>query len=136
MERLSRDFFGMEQSCLSNTKQIIVRFFGLILSVIGVLVTTIILLEGDGTTNPCPECTWLSCVPFPPWAGATNKWWYCDDCGRITADIVREPSLHLALNCPDGTGATVGLDPDQEVDRDEIVRELPKYCREYCPNID
>lgn len=35
MERLPSDFFGMEESCWSQTKQIVIRFLGLILSIIG-----------------------------------------------------------------------------------------------------
>jgi hypothetical protein len=160
MERLPSDFFGMEESCLSQTKQIIVRFLGLIISIIGskysekvpistassshktmfsptthvVIVTAIILLEGDGRTTPCPSCTWLSCVPFPP--TSTEKWWYCDDCGRVTAEIVQSPSLHLQLDCPGGTNVAVGLDSEEALDRQELEKELPSYCREFCPSLD
>ena len=133
MERLSSDFFGMEQSFWQKTKQVLVRFFGVIVSVIGILIATIILLEGDGQSTPCPKCTWLSCVPFPPWEGSTDKWWYCDDCERVTANIVQTPSLHLELKCPDGTSVAVGIDTEySEIDREKLVKELPSYCREYC----
>jgi len=137
MERLSSDFFGMEQSCWMKTKQVIVRFFGVIVSVIGILIATIILMEGDGQYNPCPTCTWLSCVPFPPWEGAATKWWYCDDCERVTANIIQEPNLHLELTCPDGTSVAVGIETEyEELDREQLVKELPSYCREYCANVD
>ena len=136
MERLSSDFFGMEESCWSQTKQIIVRFLGLIISIIVVVITAVILLEGDGQSNPCPSCTWLSCVPFPPWESQSDKWWYCDDCGRVTAEIIQSPSLHLQLDCPDGTNVSVGLNADDGVDREKLERELPSYCREFCPEID
>jgi membrane associated rhomboid family serine protease len=135
MERLSSDFFGMEQSCCMKTKQIIVRFFGVIVSVIGILIATIILMEGDGQYTPCPSCTWLSCVPFPPWQGAANKWWYCDDCERVTANIIQEPNLHLELICPDGTSVAVGIETEfSAIDRNQLIKELPSYCREYCAN--
>lgn len=137
MERLSSDFFGMEQkNCWSQSKQLLVRFFGLIISVIGIMVATIILLEGDGETTPCPGCAWLSCVPFPPWEGQTDKWWYCDDCGRVTANVIENPSLHLELECPDKTSVPIELDPDEELDRDELEKNLPDYCRELCPSTD
>lgn len=136
MERLSSDFFGMEENCWSQTKQIVVRFLGLIISVISIIITAVILLEGDGESTPCPNCTWLSCVPFPPWESQSDKWWYCDDCGRVTAEIIQSPSLHLQLDCPDGTNVAVGLDSDRGVDRDKLERDLPSYCREFCPNID
>lgn len=137
MERLSTDFFGMAQSCFMKTKQVIVRFFGLIVSVIGILIATIILMEGDGQYTPCPSCTWLSCVPFPPWEGTGNKWWYCDDCERVTANIIQEPNLHLELTCPDGTSVAVGIETEySEINRDQLIKELPSYCREYCANVD
>lgn len=133
MERLSTDFFGIDQTCWSRTKQVVIRFFGLIISIIGIMVAAIILLQGDGETTPCPECTWLSCVPFPPWNAYDDRWWYCDDCGRMTAEIVQTPSLHLAMNCPDGSSVPVEIDAD--FDRNELERKLPDYCREYCPEV-
>ena len=133
MERLSSDFFGMEESCWSHTKQIVVRFLGVIVSVISIIITAVILLEGNGVTTPCPSCTWLSCIPFPPWQSQTKKWWYCDSCGRATAEIVQYPSLHLQLDCPDGTSVAVGLDPSQPANRASLEKQLPSYCREYCP---
>lgn len=137
MERLSSDFFGMEENCWSQTKQIIVRFLGLIISVIGIIIAAVILLEGDGESTPCPGCAWMSCVPFPPWESQSNKWWYCDDCGRITAEIFHSPSLHLQLDCPDGTNVAVGLDAtSEELDREQLERDLPAYCRELCPSVD
>jgi len=134
MERLPSDFFGMEESCWSQAKQLIFRFLGLIISVIVIIVSAIILLRGDGETTPCPSCTWLSCVPFPP--TSNTKWWYCDDCGRVTAEIIQNPTLHLQLDCPGGTNVAVGLDTDESLDRKELEEELPSYCREFCPSID
>ena len=132
IERLSSDFFGMEEGWLTQAKHFLVRFFGLILSVVAIITTLIILLQSDGETTPCPNCTWLSCVPFPPWASDEDKWWYCDDCGRVTANIVTRPHLHLELNCPGGWNAMVNLTA-AELDRDELEKDLPTYCREFCP---
>ena len=134
MERLSGDFFGMEENCWSQTKQILVRFFGLIVSVLSIIITAIILLEGNGQTTPCPSCTWLSCVPFPPWESQNNKWWYCDSCGQVTAEIVQSPSLHLLLDCPDGTSVSVDLNMGQSVNPSSLEKDLPSYCREFCPH--
>ena len=138
MERLSSDFFGMKQGCWSQSKQIVIRFFGLIVSVLGILVATIILLEGDGESTPCPGCDWLSCVPFPPWEADADKWWYCDDCGRVTADIVMTPNLYLELHCPDQTMIPIELDPNNQddLDRTKLEKRLPSYCREFCPTTD
>lgn len=135
MEKLPSDFFGMEENCWSRAKQLSVRFLGLIVSVIGIIVAVVILLESDGTTTPCPSCNWLSCVPFPPWESQSEKWWYCDDCGMVTAEIIQTPSLHLQMDCPDGSNVAVGLNASEDVDRNRLEEELPSYCREYCPNI-
>mmetsp|Transcript_14511 Transcript_14511/g.35191 ORF Transcript_14511/g.35191 Transcript_14511/m.35191 type:complete len:96 (+) Transcript_14511:336-623(+) len=57
-----------------------------------------------------------------------------DDCGRVTAEIVDKPSLHLQLDCPDGTNVAIGLDgEDDEIDRQELIDQLPDYCRQFCP---
>ena len=133
MERLSSDFFGIDQTCFTKTKQIMIRFFGLIISIIGIIVAAIILLRGDGATTPCPSCTWMTCVPFPPWKDYGDRWWYCDDCGRVTADIITYPSPHLAIDCPDGTSVPVEIAAD--FDRDALERDLPDYCRQYCPDV-
>jgi hypothetical protein len=133
MERLPTSFFGMEEGCWSQAKQILIRFFGLIVSIISIIIAAVILLNGDGETTPCPDCTWLSCVPFPPWEEKSNKWWYCDDCGRVTAEIVHGSDLHLQLKCPNGSYARVGLNSDgNDPDRDELEKRLPSYCRELC----
>jgi hypothetical protein len=133
MDRLSSDFFGLEENCYARTKHVIVKFLGLIISIMLIIITTIILMQGDGETAPCPNCMWLSCVPFPPWENQGSKWWYCDDCGRVTAEIVESPSLHLQLACPGGTSVAVGLETDQ-VDREQLEDDLPSYCRQYCPD--
>lgn len=135
MERLSSDFFGLEEGVWTRTKHFAVRFSGLIISIVTIIITLVILLQGDGESNPCPNCTWLSCVPFPPWADDKEKWWYCDDCGRVTADIVSDPSLHLELDCPSGAIAEIPLDDESSSwDRDALTKKLPDYCREYCPS--
>lgn len=54
----------------------------------------------------------------------------------VTAEIMQTPSLHLQLDCPDGTNVAVGLDSEEGIDRNKLESELPSYCREYCPNID
>jgi hypothetical protein len=134
MDRLSVDFFGMEESFMAQTKHFFTRFFGVIVSIASIAITLVILLRGDATTTPCPGCTWLSCVPFPPWESENNKWWYCDDCNSVTADIISQPALHLELHCPSGVMAEVQLDPDEsDFDRERVRKHLPSYCREFCP---
>lgn len=136
MNRLSTDFFGMEEGCWSQTKQIVMRFLGVIISIFCIIIAAIILLEGDGETTPCPNCTWLSCVPFPPWENNSNKWWYCDDCGRVTAEIIHDNDLYLQLKCPNGASARMSLDPTQgDPDRHDLEKRLPSFCRALCLDI-
>ena len=138
MERLPTSFFGMEEGCWSQAKQLMIRFLGLIVSVISIIIAAVILLEGDGETTPCPNCTWLSCVPFPPWEDPGSKWWYCDDCGRVTAEIVHGNDLHLQLKCPDGSVERVNLisENGEEPDRYDLEKKLPSYCRDFCLDIE
>jgi hypothetical protein len=132
MGRLSTDFFGLEEGMMTRTKHFIFRFSGIIISVAAIIATLVILLQGDGETDPCPGCTWLSCVPFPPWAEDNDKWWYCDDCNRVTADIVMKPELHLNLQCPSGGVAYVDLADQNSVDRVSLEKKLPSFCRDFC----
>lgn len=136
IQRLSADFFGMEEGWMTHTKHFFMRFAGLFVTVVSLMIILVILLQGgaDGEKTPCPNCTWLSCVPFPPWESDDNKWWYCDDCGRVTAELVTKPSLHLELDCPNGAVATIDLSQDSSINRDRLQRQLPMYCREFCPS--
>ena len=134
IQRLSVDFFGMEESLMTQTKHFVVRFSGIIVTVVTIVITLVILLQGDGESTPCPNCTWLSCVPFPPWEGDKDKWWYCDDCGRVTAELVTAPYVELQLDCPSGAVATIDLSSLTSINRDRLQRKLPSYCREYCPS--
>ena len=132
MERLSTDFFGMEEPWTTKAKHFFFRFFGLILSFVVMVITLVFLLHSNGETTPCPGCSWLSCVPFPPWAPADRKWWYCDDCGTVTADIITQPSLHLKLYCPGGPPAIIELTNSTSLSREILQKKLPTYCREFC----
>ena len=138
MQRLNTNFFGLdEEACTKRAKHFFMRFFGIIVSMVTLTATLIVLLQGDGETNPCPNCTWLSCVPFPPWRDATHKWWYCDECGRVTADLVSEPELHLDLHCPESdTIVSVNLTDMGDVTRSTLQKNLPTFCRYYCLGLD
>ena len=133
IQRLSADFFGVtDEGWKGQAKQIVTRFCGIFISLVSIITTLIVLFQGDPSKSPCPECTWLSCVPFPPWGKYDQKWWYCDDCGRVTADVVSKPSLHLAVDCPSGVIAYIDLN-ESTYDRNRVQKKLPQYCREYCP---
>ena len=102
-------------------------------------VSLTILMQGDGTSTPCKSCMALSCVTFPPWAGEDNKWWYCDDCGAVTADATINPQTNefdsLAINCPRGDIFTMDIVNDMETDRGWLEKQLPRWCRAHCEDI-
>jgi len=139
MERLSTDFFGFELSCQEKLRQVGIRFIGLIISALAILAGIIVLLEGDGATTPCTSCSYLSCVPFPPWAPDTEKWWFCDDCGNVSADaklnINTKEFNQLDLECPDGDITRINLGEDATSDRFWLEAQLPTYCRLHCDNV-
>jgi len=129
MQRLSMDFFGVEDTMFKQAKHCVVRFFGIIVSIMSLVATLMVLLNMDSDSTPCPECTWLSCVPFPPWEDETNKWWYCDDCNSVTASIINQPYASLEVDCPGGDLALINI--TGSMDREALQRNLPSYCREY-----
>ncbi|KAL3799010.1 hypothetical protein HJC23_005149 [Cyclotella cryptica] len=137
IERLSTDFFGIATSTLSRIRNLFVRFSGLLLSVVLIMVTTALLVESDGGASPCSSCRYVSCVPFPPWAGEDAKWWYCDDCSRVTADAKLDSSGYysLSLTCPDGVIEEIDLSDELVTDRQWIRRQLPNLCRKHCENL-
>lgn len=73
IERLSTDFFGIATSFWTKLRNILLRFSGLIISVVLIMITTAVLVDTDVGKSPCPSCRYVSCVPFPPWAGEDNK---------------------------------------------------------------
>ena len=133
IERLSTDFFGVATSRLARIRNLLVRFSGLIISVVLIMVTTALLVESDGVKSPCSGCRYVSCVPFPPWAGEDDKWWYCDDCSRVTADAKLDSSGYysLSLTCPDGVIEEIDLSDELVTDRQWIRRQLPNLCRRH-----
>jgi membrane associated rhomboid family serine protease len=96
----------------ARTRHALTRYFGVIVSCLLILVSTVWLATAsfgntplpsttvsvsDGTTttttpaalsSPCPKCRYISCVPFPFWKD--EKWWYCDDCDFVTANYYRQ----------------------------------------------
>lgn len=75
MKRLSKAFFGVKTNLLSQLQTFLVRFFGIIFTVICVIIASIVLVSlQNGTIIKCPGCRYVSCVPFPFWE-TENKWW-------------------------------------------------------------
>jgi hypothetical protein len=68
IDRLQTSFFGFSKDTCAKIRGNLLRFAGLIVSVVLIMTTTIILAQSDGTTSPCSSCRYISCVPFPPWS--------------------------------------------------------------------
>ena len=141
LDRLASTFFGMrvaKESKCNRLKGTILRFFGLIVSIIAIMATTIVLVQSDGVTSPCSGCRYISCVPFPP--NSDEKWWYCDDCDVVTADIfqsINGSGLYeqVNINCPNGDVEEIRIADEGIYDREELRRMLPSMCRSQCDEV-
>lgn len=138
IERLAVGFFGLKSNNYSKAWSTFLRFFGLIASVISIMVTTVVLVQSDGVTSPCHGCRYISCVPFPP--RAEDKWWYCDDCDFVTADLFINGAgtglyEEIELECPNGEIERIDISADAIYDKDDVRKALPTYCRSYCEEV-
>ena len=139
MEKLSSDFFGIEKGFNYRLKQIFIRFFGLIISVIAITITVAVLADSDGVSIPCDKCRYFSCIPFPPWQPEEKRWWNCDDCGLVTADARRDHTntyfAELILTCPDKQVEWIDISDGNLTDGNDLAKKLVFYCRTHCENI-
>ena len=146
MQRISTEMFDTiykNQKWWHTAKQNFFRFFGIIVTLLAMVVSFSILMNGNGISSPCKSCKVISCVPFPPWAPQDDKWWYCDDCGGISADATINPQTKLvdqiSINCPYGDVYTLGLENDEgqgvENDKEWLEKQLPKWCRANCDGV-
>uniref|UniRef100_A0A7S1YHZ9 rhomboid protease n=1 Tax=Grammatophora oceanica TaxID=210454 RepID=A0A7S1YHZ9_9STRA len=138
IERLEAGFFGLRSGTWNKIQHGCVRFGGLVLSVICIMVTVVVLVESEGgRTTPCSGCRYVSCVPFPPWS--QDKWWYCDDCNIVTADALRSDNSEvyefLDLTCPNGVIERINITDDELSDRNVVRQHLPAYCRSTCESV-
>ena len=143
IERLASSFFGIRAtetagSRWSRLAGLCLRFFGLIVSVLAIMVTTIVLVHSDGFTSPCHSCRYISCVPFPP--NSDDKWWHCDDCDVVTADIYKSidgTGLYeqVDIRCPNGDVEEISIDFMRIYDQEELRGLLPPLCREHCDEV-
>ena len=133
IEPLSVGFFGVNTTSWQKAKVLVVRFFGIIVSVVAIMLTTLWLASADvvGQT-PCSNCRYISCVPFPFFQ--QDKWWYCDDCDMVTADLYTTGNVYsrIDLTCPDQTIESINISSSGTTNRDDVQRRLPGLCREYC----
>ena len=102
----------------------------------GIVASSFVLFSGDGETNPCTTCTYMSCMTFPPWKEKDEKWWYCDDCSSASAegtlDTATGDFVELKISCPSGDTAIVGVDDSWPQDEVGLEEMLPTLCREHC----
>eukprot|EP00536_Pseudo-nitzschia_multiseries_P016810 jgi/Psemu1/292715/fgenesh1_pg.1246_\ len=140
IERLASGFFGIRSagdSVWSRLKSALLRYFGLVVSVVTILATTVVLAQSDGVTSPCHGCRYISCVPFPFHSAPEDKWWHCDDCGVVTADLfvaTDGSGLYQQVNihCPNGETEEIPIAFEQIYDKELLRRLLPSYCRDHC----
>lgn len=159
IDRVQTAFFGVSIDTCTTVKNNLVRFGGLIVSVVLIMTTTVILVHSDGATSPCSSCRYISCVPFPPWSEgmlsgsgdpamtlflthcfSSDKFWYCDDCDQVTADARKFNSTSqffdtLHMTCPDGQMETINISSDKIYEANAISAQLPAYCRANCDNV-
>jgi len=141
IERLASGFFGIRssgESHCSRVRNTVFRYFGLIVSIIAIMVTTVLLIQSDGVTNPCPGCRYISCLPFPP--NAEEKWWYCDDCEVVTADLFQAMDgsglyEQVHIHCPNGDVEELTMSEEGIYDTEVVRKELPSYCRAICDEV-
>lgn len=135
IEPLPVGFFGVQATPFEKIKAVVVRFFGLIFSIVLIIATTVVLATMNVSQPPCYNCKYVSCVPFPFWT--ENKWWYCDDCSNsvINATLFKNGTEFYSgveLTCPNGDLVLADVWGEQQNDRGAIQRQLPAYCRRYC----
>ena len=138
IERLAHGFFGINTDKCSQLGHTLMRFSGLIVSIIAIMVTTVILVQSDGVTSSCHGCRYISCVPFPP--NAEEKWWYCDDCDSVTADLFQSMDgtglyEEIQISCPNGDVEEIEIADANITDKEVLRQALPGYCRMNCDEV-
>lgn len=131
--------FKDEEGYCGRLKRVFIQFFGLIVTVALLMVTIATLAQSDAETIPCNSCRYFSCVPFPPWQPADQRWWNCDDCDQVSADAIKDVGnsvfTELTLVCPDEQVVEEDISEDKIGDVDDLAAKLPSYCREFCENV-
>jgi hypothetical protein len=123
---------------MKKMRKALVRFIGVIFSILLIIATTAILATMQVGDSPCKNCRYVSCVPFPFWT--EEKWWYCDDCDFVTATLYRNPDPDgnndydvVDLVCPDGTVESISVNGSLGGDQEVVRHKLPTFCRQLCP---
>lgn len=136
IEALPVGFFGVVESNWDKIRKIVVRFGGLIVTLLLIFSTLIWLATSDPGENPCPGCRYISCVPFPLFQ--EEKWWYCDKCDFVSARrYENNDGLYerIDLTCPDESVESIDISADMIYIAQELEKKLPTYCRDFCVDI-
>lgn len=139
IEYAALNFLGYNATAWFKLRRFTIRFLGLIVSAILIIITVTCLATLDMSKNPCPNCRYFNCVPFP---SAAHPWWHCDDCAFVSGDLYHVQGAngtsyysHVALTCPDGKEIQQ-IDLTYKVtDEQVVVDQLPTLCREHCKNL-
>lgn len=127
-------FFGVELGSWNKMRMIFVRFFGLIFTLVLIMVTTIWLATSTPGETPCSGCRYISCVPFPFFQ--QEKWWYCDDCDFVSGDLYmnenNEYYVKVDLTCPDKTVIDIDVSANHIKQFNAMKKSLPTLCRQHC----
>lgn len=132
LEPLDVGFFGVNETYWGKIRAIVVKFFGILISLFLIMATSIWLATSEPGANPCSGCRYISCVPFPFFR--EQKWWYCDDCDFATGNLYRTGSVYsmVEINCPDESVVTVDISDDNIMDPADARRMLPSFCQDHC----
>jgi hypothetical protein len=134
IKRVSTKFLGEFQhlGVFQRLKNFIRIYLGIGVSLLLIVGGIVVLMNGDGSTSPCPACSVISCIEFPPWLSPNNRWWHCDDCSAVSA-VVSTPTFEMTMTCPSGWNVTVPLH-DEYLNVDFLKKNLISICRDFCLN--
>ena len=133
IEYTAVNFFGIEPSFWTKVRIYSFRFFGLIVSIVCIVVTCAWLATYEMGDNPCPNCRYFNCIE--------TSLWHCDDCNVVTADLYKNQDAsnpiytRVDLLCPNKVIETINVTENAITERDEIRDELPEYCRSFCAEV-
>ncbi|KAL7565725.1 hypothetical protein ACA910_005419 [Epithemia clementina (nom. ined.)] len=104
IEYAALNFLGYKAGLWMKLRTFSLRFVGLFASLIFIVISIAWLATMDvgnpesstpssstttttTTSNPCPNCRYFNCIPFP---SRKNPWWYCDDCSTdVSANLFK-----------------------------------------------
>ncbi|OEU19308.1 hypothetical protein FRACYDRAFT_216848 [Fragilariopsis cylindrus CCMP1102] len=90
------------------------------------------LRQSDGTTSPCPNCRYVSCIPLP------RPWKPNDERTGVTATAFKGRDdnsryfVSLEVFCPNGNLIEVDISEEQYTIVDQVNTALPDLCGEFC----